>query len=64
MVETRRLKNVVFLSQQKKCYNLLQEIRSTQDPEKVVFNFSKYVLLGFEKSPPTEGLNFNISSEK
>ena len=41
--------------QQKKFYNLLKEKRSTQDPEKVIFNFSKYVLSDCEKSLLTKG---------
>ena len=45
--------------QQKKFCNLLKEKRSTQNPEKVIFNFSKYVLSGCEKSLLTKGLNFS-----
>ena len=36
--------------QQKKFCNLLKEKRSTQNPKKVIFNFSKYVLSDCEKS--------------
>ena len=36
--------------QQKKFCNLLKEKCSTQNPEKVIFNFSEYVLLYCEKS--------------
>ena len=50
--------------QQKKFYNLLKEKRSTQDPEKVIFNFSKYVLSDCEKSLLTKGLNFSIPCKK
>ena len=38
--------------------------RSTQNPEKVIFNFSNYVLSDCETSLLTEGLNFNIPCEK
>ena len=50
--------------QQKKFYNLLKEKCSTQDPEKVIFNFCKYVLSDCEKSLLTEGLNFSIPCKK
>ena len=50
--------------QQKKFYNLLKEKRSTQNPEKVIFNFSKYVLLNCEKSLLTKGLNLSIPCKK
>ena len=46
--------------QQKKFCNLLKQKRCTQNPEKVIFNFSKYVLSGCEKSLLTKGLNFSI----
>ena len=36
--------------QQNKFCNLLKEKRSTQNPEKVIFNFSEYVLSDCEKS--------------
>ena len=48
--------------QQKKFCNLLKEKRSTQNPEKVIFNFSKYVLS--EKSLLTKGLNFSTPCKK
>ena len=50
--------------QQKKFGNLLKEKRSTQNPEKVIFNFSKYVLSDCEKSLLTKGLNFSIPCKK
>ena len=50
--------------QQKKFCNLLKEKRSTQNPEKVIFNFSKYVLSDCEKSLLTKGLNFSIPCKK
>ena len=48
----------------KRSYNLLKEKHSTQDSEKVIFNFSKYVLSDYEKSLLTKGLNFNIPCKK
>ena len=36
--------------QQKKFYNLLKEKRSTQNPEKKIFNFTKCVLSDYERS--------------
>ena len=51
-------------AQQKKFCNLLKEKRSTQNPEKVIFNFSKYVLSDCEKSLLPEGLNFSIPCKK
>ena len=50
--------------QQKKFCNLLKEKRSTQKPEKVIFNFSKYVLSDCEKSLLTKGLNFSLPCKK
>ena len=50
--------------QQKKFCNLLKEKRSTQNPEKVIFNFSKYVLSDCEKSLLTKGLSFSIPCKK
>ena len=49
---------------QKKFHTLLKGKRSTQDPEKVIFNFSKYVLLKGEKSLLTKSLNFSIRCKK
>ena len=46
--------------QQKKFCNLLKEKHSTQNPEKVILDFSKYVLSDCEKSVATKGLNFSI----
>ena len=46
--------------QQKKFYNVLKEKRSTQNPEKVIFSSSKYVLSDCEKSLLSKGLNFSI----
>ena len=50
--------------QQKKFCNLLKEKRSTQNPEKVIFNFSGYVLSDSGKSLLTKGLNFSIPCKK
>ena len=44
--------------QQKKFYKLLQESKIENDPEKVIFNFSKYVLSDIEKRLLAKGLNF------
>ena len=44
--------------QQKKFYKLLQESKIENDPEKVIFNFSKYVLSDTEKKLLAKGLNF------
>ena len=61
---TKFLKINDFKLKSKKFYNLLKEKRSTQDPEKVIFNFSKYVLSDCEKSLPTKGLNYSIPCKK
>ena len=50
--------------QQKKFHNLLQEKRSTKDPQKVILNFSKHILWDCEKSLLTKGLNFSIPWKK
>ena len=44
--------------QQKKFYKLLQESKIENDPEKNIFNFSKYVLSDTEKKLLAKGLNF------
>ena len=44
--------------QQKKFYKLRQESKTENDPEKVIFNFSKYVLSDIEKKLLAKGLNF------
>ena len=44
--------------QQKKFYRLLQKSQIENDPEKVIFNFSKYVLSHTEKKLLAKGLNF------
>ena len=50
--------------QQKKFCNLLKEKRSIQNPEKVISNFSGYVLSDCEKSILIKGLNFSITCKK
>ena len=44
--------------QQKKFYELLQESKTENDPEKVIFNYSKFVLSDIEKKLLAKGLNF------
>ena len=51
-------------AQQKKFCNLLKVKRSTQNPEKVIFKFSNYVLSDCEISLLTEGLNLSIPCKK
>ena len=50
--------------QQKKICNILKEKSSSQNPQKVIFNFSKYVLSDCEKSLLTKDLNFSIPCKK
>ena len=38
-------------AKQEKFYKLLQESKIENDPEKVIFNFSKYVLSDIEETP-------------
>ena len=47
--------------QQKKFYKLLHESKTENDPKKVIFNFSKYVLSDIEKKLYAKGLNFCLS---
>ena len=44
--------------QQKKFYKLLQESKIENDPEKVISNFSKYILSDIEKKLLAKSLNF------
>ena len=44
--------------QQKKFYKLLQESKTKNDPEKIIFNFSRSVLSNIEKKLLAKGLNF------
>ena len=48
------------VAKQKKFHKLLKEKRSTNNLEKVVFKFSKYILLDCKKSLLTKSLNFSI----
>ena len=45
-------------AEQEKFYKHLQESKIENDPEKVIFNFSKYVLSDIEKRLLAKGLNF------
>ena len=46
--------------QQKKFYNLLMEKCSSRDQEKVIFNFSKYVISDTKKLLFSNGLIFSV----
>ena len=46
------------LVQQKKFYKFLQESKTENDPEKVIFNFSKYAHSDIEKKLFATGLSF------
>ena len=46
------------LAQQKKFYKLLQESKIENNPEKVIFKFSKYAFSDIEKNLLAKGLNF------
>ena len=50
--------------QQKKFYEVLQESKIENDPEKVTFNFSKYVLSDIEKKLLAKGLNFCLAPKQ
>ena len=50
--------------QQKKFCKVLKEKRSTLDPGRIIFNFSKCVISDCEKSLLTKGLNFSIACKK
>ena len=62
-INNLKLKSNIVVQQKKFC-NLLKEKRSTQNPERVIFNFSKYVLSDCGKSLLTKGLNFSIHCKK
>ena len=49
------------LVQQKKFYKLIHENKMENDPEKVIFNFSKYELSDADKKLLAKGLNFCLS---
>ena len=46
--------------QQKKFNNLFKDKKPKHDPEKIIFNYSSYVLSEAEKSLLQKGLNFSI----
>ena len=50
--------------QQKKFNNLLKDKKPQHDPEKIIFNYSSYVLSEAEKSLLRKGLNFSILPKK
>ena len=50
--------------QQKKFHKLLQESKTENDPKKVIFNFSKYVLSDIERKLLVKGLNFCLPSKQ
>ena len=50
--------------QQKKFNNLLKDKKPQHDPEKIIFNYSSYVLSEAEKSLLQKGLNFSIPPKK
>ena len=50
--------------QQKKLNNLLKDKKPQHDPEKIIFNYSRYVLSEAEKSLLLKGLHFNIPLKK
>ena len=62
-IKDLRLKSNSVVQQKKFC-NLLKEKRSMQNPEKVIFNFSKYALSDCEKSLLPKGLYFSIPCKK
>ena len=50
--------------QQKEFYKLLQGSKTENDPEKVIFNFSEYVVSDIEKKLLAKGLNFCLPSKQ
>ena len=50
--------------QQIKLNNLFKDRKSQHDPQKIVFNFSSYVLSEAERSLILKGLNFSIPPKK
>ena len=57
VIDNRILKSESSV-QQKKLYKLLQKGKAENDPEKVIFTFSKYVLFDIEKYFLAKGLSF------
>ena len=55
----------VWLTQEKKLFNLgMRTAAETNDPEKVIFNFSDRTLSAAEKSLLAKGLNLSIPPKK
>ena len=50
--------------QQKKFNNLLKDKKPQHDPEKIIFNYSSYVLSEVEKSLLQKGFSFSIPPKK
>ena len=50
--------------QQKKLNDLFKDKKQQHDPEKIIFNYSSYVLSEAEKSLLRKGLNFSIPLKK
>ena len=47
-------------SKKRRFLTVIKEESSTQNPEKAIYNFCKYVLLDCQKSFLINGLNFSI----
>ena len=52
------------LAQRKKSYKLVHENKMENDPETVIFKFSKYALSDAEKKLLAEGLNFCLAPKQ
>ena len=65
LVKNDRVLNKIRLNQEKKLFNLgLRTANETNNPEKVIFNFSSRVLISSEKTLLTKGLNLSIPPKK
>ena len=65
LVKNDRILNKVRLTQEKKLFNMgLRSANETNDPEKVIFNFSSRNLTSSEKTLLTKGLNLSIPPKK
>ena len=65
LVKNNRMLNRARLTQEKKLFNLgLRSAAESNDPEKVIFNFSSRQLSSAEKSLLTKGLNLSIPPKK
>ena len=60
-VKTLKSKSFVY---HEKIYKLIHENKKTNDPEKVIFNFSKYELSDIEQQLLGKSLNFCLTPEK